>query len=60
MAFVVAAVFANAYPFAAQGYTEVLTALHVPIAPLSLVSSRRRRPVAAAGVMDFVKFTGRL
>ena len=31
MTFVAAAVFANAYPFAARGSTEALTALHLPI-----------------------------
>src|SRR5215208_4151221 len=32
VAFVVAGVFANVYPFAQGGYTEALTALHLPIA----------------------------
>src|SRR5829696_5990292 len=32
VAFVVAGVFANVYPFALGGYTEALTALHLPIA----------------------------
>ncbi len=32
VAFVVAGVFANAYPFAPKGSTEMLTALHLPIA----------------------------
>ncbi len=36
VAFVAAGVFANVYPFAPDGYTEVLSALHLPIA-LSLV-----------------------
>jgi hypothetical protein len=58
--FAVGAVFANAYPFEADGATEVLTALHLPIL-LWLVmgvayvggewrSGQRR--------MDFIRFTG--
>jgi hypothetical protein len=60
LAFVAAAVFANVYPFEAEGSTEPLTALHVPIA-LWLVAGiayagARWRDVA--GRMDFVRFSG--
>jgi len=60
LAFVAAAVFANVYPFEADGSTEPLTALHVPIA-LWLVAGiayagARWREVA--GLMDFVRFSG--
>jgi hypothetical protein len=70
-AFVAAAVFANVYPFAPHvvasgtpdpGYTETLTALHLPIALWLVVG------VAYAGVrwsevsgrMDFIRFSGEL
>ncbi len=62
-AFVAAVVFANVYPFTPNGYTETLTALHLPIALW----------VAAVGVayaehhwrhvdgrMDFIRFSGEL
>ncbi|MXY11010.1 MAG: hypothetical protein F4Z00_03550 [Acidimicrobiaceae bacterium] len=59
-AFIAAAVFINAYPFEDSSDTEVLAALHLPIALWLLVgvayaggdwrSSRRR--------MDYVRFTG--
>jgi hypothetical protein len=59
-AFVVAAVFANAYPFVSGGSTETLTALHLPIALWMLVgvayAGRRWRKVS--GRMDFVRFSG--
>ncbi len=62
LAFVVAAVFANVYPFAPEGNTAVLTALHLPIA-LFLVAGiayagERWRQVA--GRMDFIRFSGEL
>ena len=58
--FVAAAVFANAYPFAAGGSTEILTAIHLPIALWFAVG------VAYVGGewlpdarrMEFVRFTG--
>ncbi len=61
-AFAAAAVFANAWPFAPAGYTEVLTALHLPIALWLVVG------VAYAGGrwnetgarMDFIRFSGEL
>jgi len=68
-AFVVAAVFANVYPFAPRvlesgardpGATELLTALHTPIALWLVVgvayAGRRWREVA--GRMDFIRFSG--
>lgn len=62
LAFVVAAVFANVYPFAPDGSTEVLTALHLPIALWVVVgvayAGGRWRQVA--GRMDFIRFSGEL
>ncbi|MEJ2215905.1 MAG: DUF4153 domain-containing protein [Gemmatimonadota bacterium] len=70
-AFVVAAVFANVYPFAPHvpgsathdpGYTETLTGLHLPIALWLVVgiayAGGRWRQVA--GRMDFIRFSGEL
>jgi hypothetical protein len=63
VAFVAAGVFANVYPFAPGGYTEALTALHLPIALLLVLG------VAYAGGgrwshvgsrMDFIRFSGEL
>ena len=60
--FVAAAVFANAYPFRADGATQVLTVLHLPIALWLVIGiaytggewgSCRRR-------MDFVRYSGEL
>jgi len=66
-AFVAAAVFANAYPFApgrteTYGHTEALTALHLPIAlwlavGIAYAGGRWGR---AGGRMDFVRFSGEL
>lgn len=61
-AFVGAAIFANVYPFHAEGSTEVLTALHLPIALWLAVG------IAYAGGrwsdsgrrMDFIRFSGEL
>ena len=65
-AFVVAAVFANVYSispgFSPGGYTEILTAIHLPIALWLVVG------IAYAGVrwsevggrMDFIRFSGEL
>src|SRR5688500_10490780 len=62
LAFVVAAVFANVYPFAAGGSTEALAALHLPIALWLVVgiayAGGRWRQVA--GRMDFIRFSGEL
>lgn len=62
VAFVAAAVFANAYPFSAGGSTELLTALHLPIAlwlavGVAYAGGRWRQ---AEGRMDFVRFSGEL
>ncbi|MCC6177558.1 MAG: hypothetical protein IT305_19840 [Chloroflexi bacterium] len=62
VAFVAAVVFANVYPFAPSGYTEVLTALHLPIALWLVVgiayAGGRWRQVS--GRMDFIRFSGEL
>ena len=56
-----AALFANVYPFAPDGYTQTLTALHLPIAlwvavvGVAYAGSRWR---AAAGRMDLIRFSG--
>jgi hypothetical protein len=62
MTFVVAAAFANAYPFAARGSTEALTALHVPIALWLVVGIAYAggRWSQIAGRMDFIRFSGEL
>ena len=61
-AFVLAAVFANVYPFDSGGSTEVLTALHLPIALWLVVgiayAAGRWRQVE--GRMDFIRFSGEL
>ncbi len=70
-AFVAAAVFANAYPFAAQvpgspthdpGNTETLTALHLPIALWLAVGIAYAggRWGQVGGRMDFIRFSGEL
>ncbi|MEE4276467.1 MAG: permease prefix domain 1-containing protein [Thermoleophilia bacterium] len=61
-AFVGAAVFANVYPFTEGGHTDVLTALHLPIAlwlvvGVAYAGSRWRR---VDGRMDFIRFSGEL
>ena len=62
VAFVAAGVFANVYPFASGGHTEVLTALHLPIALWLVVgvayAGDRWRQIE--GRMDFVRFSGEL
>jgi hypothetical protein len=62
IAFVAAGVFANVYPFAPVGYTERLTALHLPIALWLVVGTGyaggRWRQVD--GRMDFIRFSGEL
>ena len=61
-AFVAAGVFANVYPFTPEGNTEILTALHTPIALWIAVgvayAGGRWREVA--GRMDFIRFSGEL
>src|SRR5918993_2519658 len=60
--FVAAAVFANVYPFAPRGYTEALTALHLPIALWLVVGIAYAggRWSQVGGRMDFIRFSGEL
>jgi hypothetical protein len=62
VAFVAAGVFANLYPFAPRGSTEVLTALHLPIALWLAVGIGYAgvRWSQVAGRMDFIRFSGEL
>ena len=62
VAFVAACVFANVYPFAPRGHTEVLTALHLPIALWLVVGIAYAggRWSQVAGRMDFIRFSGEL
>jgi hypothetical protein len=62
VAFVSAGVFANVYPFATEGYTETLTALHLPIALWLVVGIAYvgGRWGEVAGRMDFIRFSGEL
>src|SRR5215204_105931 len=62
VAFVVAGVFANVYPFAQGGYTEALTALHLPIALWLVVGIAYAggRWGQVGGRMDFIRFSGEL
>ncbi|MBW3569740.1 MAG: permease prefix domain 1-containing protein [Gemmatimonadetes bacterium] len=62
VAFVAAAVFANVYPFAPGGYTEALTALHLPIALWLVVGIAYAggRWSQVGGRMDFIRFSGEL
>ena len=60
--FVVAGVFANVYPFTEEGSTEILAALHAPIAlwiavGVAYAGSRWHE---VAGRMDFIRFSGEL
>ena len=60
--FAVAAVFVNSVPFAPRGHTQVLAALHLPIAlwlavGVAYAAGRWR---TGAGRMDFVRFSGEL
>ncbi|HEV8599328.1 MAG TPA: permease prefix domain 1-containing protein [Gemmatimonadales bacterium] len=62
MAFAAAVVFANVYPFETGSDTEVLTALHLPIAlwlPVGIAYAGGRWP-ESTGRMDFVRFSGEL
>jgi hypothetical protein len=60
--FAVGAVFANVFPFRTGSDTQVLTALHLPIALWLVVgfSYVRSRWFADGGRMDFVRFSGEL
>ena len=62
LSFVAAGVFANVYPFAPEGYTETLTALHLPIALWLVVGIAYAggRWGEVAGRMDFIRFSGEL
>ena len=62
VAFVAAAFFANIYPFTPEGSTEVLSALHLPIAlwlavGIAYAGSRWHQ---VSGRMDFIRFSGEL
>jgi hypothetical protein len=60
--FVAAAAFANVYPFVPEGYTEALTALHLPIALWLVVGVAYAggRWSEVEGRMDFIRFSGEL
>jgi len=62
VAFVAAGVFANVYPFDPEASTEVLTALHLPIALWLVVGVAYAggRWGQVAGRMDFIRFSGEL
>jgi hypothetical protein len=60
--FVAAGVFANVYPFTPKGNTEILSALHLPIALWLVVGIAYAggRWSQVAGRMDFIRFSGEL
>ena len=62
VAFVAACGFANVFPFVPRGYTEVLTALHLPIAFWLVVgvAYAGARWGEVPGRMDFIRFSGEL
>ena len=62
LAFAAAAVFANVFPFATGSHTEVLAALHLPIALWLVVGVAYvgGQWLAGGGRMDFVRFSGEL
>ena len=62
VAFVAAGVFANVYPFAPGGSTQVLTTLHLPIALWLVVGIAYAggRWSHVEGRMDFIRFSGEL
>jgi hypothetical protein len=62
VAFVAAGVVANVYPFTPEGYTEVLTAMHLPIALWLAVGIAYAggRWSQVEGRMDFIRFSGEL
>ena len=61
-AFIVAAFFANIYPFKPEGYTEILSVLHLPIALWLAVGIAYAggRWNQVGGRMDFIRFSGEL
>lgn len=62
VAFAAACVFANIFPFGPQSYTEVLLAMHLPIALWVAVGVAYAggRWNEVAGRMDFIRFSGEL
>jgi hypothetical protein len=62
VAFIVAAVFANVYPVTPYGSTQMLAAMHLPIALWLVVGIAYAgvRWSEVAGRMDFIRFTGEL
>ncbi|NLT73579.1 MAG: hypothetical protein GXX94_05205 [Chloroflexi bacterium] len=60
--YVLAAVFANVYPFSGNGNTEMLTVLHLPISLWLMVGMAYAgsRWNQVAGRMDFIRFSGEL
>lgn len=60
--FVAAGVLANVFPFRPEGHTEVLTAVHLPIALWLVlgVAYAGGRWSQIAGRMDFIRFSGEL
>ena len=62
LCFVAAAIFGNVFPFLPDSHTEVLTALHLPIALWLAVGIAYSggRWLAGGGRMDFVRFSGEL
>jgi len=62
LAFLLAGVFANIYPFRINGDTEVLTTLHLPIVLWVMVGIAYAgdRWNQVGGRMDFIRFTGEL
>jgi hypothetical protein len=60
--FVLAAIFANVYPFVRQGSTEVLSGIHVAIALWLTVgvAYSGARWTTVHGRMDFIRFSGEL
>jgi hypothetical protein len=60
VAFVTGGIFANVYPFAPHGFTEVLTALHLPIALwlAAGIAYAGGRWGQVGGRMDFIRFSG--
>lgn len=62
VAFAAAAVLANIYPLARKGSTELLTALHLPVALWLLVGMAYagKRWNEIGGRMDFIRFSGEL
>lgn len=61
-AFIAAAVFANLYPFSEESHTQILLAVHLPIALWLAVGVAYAggRWSQVEGRMDFVRFTGEL